>query len=157
MDVQSEKLLAHLLRIARVAALGTERDEEPHVSMVTYVTVEDFSDFYVHTSRLAQHTIDMQKNKRVSLLITEKDDDRVDPQTLARISIRGSAVLMENGEPGYNRIKTLYIERFPGSEALFKQEDFGLWRIKPKGGRFIVSLTKAYNITPDALHKVSER
>jgi heme iron utilization protein len=157
MDVQSEKLLAHLIRNTRVASLGTIRDETPHVHMVTFVTVEDFSSFYVHASRLAQYTMDMQKNKHISLLITENDDDRIDPQTLARISIRGSAVLMENGEPGYNLIKTLYIERFPESELLFKLEDFGLWRIKPKGGRFIVSLTKAYNITPDALHKVSER
>jgi heme iron utilization protein len=157
MDVQSEKLLAHLIRNTRIASLGTVRDETPHVSMVSFVTADDFSGFYIHTSRLAQHAMDMQKDKHVSLLVVENDDGRADPQTFARITIRGSAVLMENGEPGYNLIKTLYIERFPDTEALFKLGDFGLWRIKPKGGRFIMSLTKAYNITPDALHKVSER
>jgi heme iron utilization protein len=157
MDVLSEKLLAHLIRITRTASLGTMRDEAPHVSMVAFVTVDDFSDFYIHVSRLAQHTMDMQKDKRMCLLIAETDDDRIDPQTLTRVSIRGTAALMENGEPGYTRIKNLYIERFPESGPLFKLADFGLWRIKPKGGRFIAGLAKAYNLTPETLQKASQR
>lgn len=157
MDVQSEKLLTYLIRHTRTAALGTLRDEAPHVSMVAFVTVDDFSEFYIHVSRLAQHTMDMQKDKRISLLIAETDDARVDPQTLTRVTIRGTAVSMQNGEPGYNRIKNLYIERFPESEPLFKLADFGLWRIKPKGGRFIADLAKAYNITPETLQKASQR
>lgn len=157
MDVNSEKLLAHVIRSTRIAALGTLRDEAAHLSMVPFVTVDDFSDFYIYDSRIAQHTMDMQKDKRVSLLIAQTDDGRDDPQTLARVSIRGSAVLMENGEPGYTLVKNLYIERFPESVPLFKLEDFGLWRIKPKGGRFIANLVKAYNITPETLQKVSQR
>ena len=126
MDAQSEKLLIHIIANTRIAALGTIRDEAPRVSMVAFVSAQDFSAFYVHVSRLAQHTVDMQKNKQVSLLIAEADDGRVDPQTLARLSIRGSAEFMENGEPGYTPVKTMYIERFPASEPLFKFADFGL-------------------------------
>ena len=61
------------------------RDEAPHVSMVVFVTAEDFSEFYIHVSRLAQHTLDMQKDKHMSLLIAETDDGRADPQTLTRV------------------------------------------------------------------------
>ena len=157
MDVQSEKLLAHLIRSTRTAGLGTLRDEAPHVSMIAFVSAENLSEFYIHVSRLAQHTMDMQKDKRVSLLIAETDDARIDPQTLARVSIRGIAALMQNGEPGYTRIKNLYTERFPQAIPLFKLADFGLWRIKPKGGRFIAGLAKSYNITPDALQEASQR
>jgi putative heme iron utilization protein len=157
MDVQSEKLLAHLIRHTRTASLGTLRDEAPHVSMVVFVTVEDFSNFYIHVSRLAQHTMDLQKDKRMSLMIAEADDARTDPQMLARVTIRGTAAVMQNGEPGYTLVKNLYIERFPESEPLFKLADFGLWRIKPKGGRFIAGLSKAFNITPETLQKASLR
>jgi putative heme iron utilization protein len=157
MDVQSEKLLAHLVRHTRTAALGTLRDEAPHVSMVAFVALDDFSEFFIHVSRLAQHTLDMQKDKRISLLISETDDARVDPQTLTRLTIRGTAAAMQNGEPGYTRIKNIYIERFPDSEPLFKLADFGLWRISPKGGRFIANLAKAYNLTPETLQKASQR
>ncbi len=157
MDMQSEKLLVHILANVRIAALGTVQDEEPRVSMVAFVPAHDFSAYYVHVSRLAQHTVDMQKNKRVSLLIAEPDDGRADPQTLARLSIRGSAQFMENGEPGYAPVKDMYIERFPASAPLFKLEDFGLWRIKPKGARYVAGLSKAFNLTPETLKKISQK
>jgi len=118
MDVQSEKLFLHIINNVRIAALGTMRDEAPRVSMVAFIAANDLSAFYVHISRLAQHTGDMQKNKQVGLLIAQADDGRVDPQTLARISIRGTAEFMENGEPGYTPVKTMFIERFPSSEPL---------------------------------------
>ncbi|MBI5963532.1 MAG: pyridoxamine 5'-phosphate oxidase family protein [Chloroflexi bacterium] len=157
MDIQSEKILAQIIRATRVASLGTLRDEAPHVSMVPFVVMEDFSAFYIFASRLAQNIVDLQKNKYMSLMIAETDDGRSDPQTLARVTIRGSAELMQNGAPGYTPVKNMYIERFPESEVLFKLEDFGLWRIKPKGGRFVAGLAKAYNITPETLQKVSTR
>jgi len=157
MDIESEKLLVHILTNTRVAALGTIRDEAPRVSMVTFVTAQDFSAYYVHVSRLAQHTVDMQKNKQVGLLISESDDWRADPQALGRLSIRASAEFMENGEPGYAPVKDRYIERFPASEPLFKMADFGLWRIKPKGERFIAGLGKAFNLTPETLQKIAQK
>lgn len=125
--------------------------------MVAYITTDDFSAFHVFVSRLAQHTMDMQKNKRVSLLITETDDGRDDPHTLSRVSIRGVAELVQNGEPGYTPLKEQYLARYPESEKLFKLEDFNFWRIRPKGGRFVVGFAKAYNITPETLGKVSSR
>lgn len=157
MDAQSEKLLALIIRNTRVASLATLRDEKPHTSMVPYAPVEDFSAYYIHVSRLAQHTMDMLKDRNVSLLITETDDGRADPQTLARVSIRGVAEPIQNGEPGYTPIKELYLSRFPQAEQLFKLADFSFWRIVPKGGRYVAGFSKAYNITPEALKKVSIR
>ncbi len=155
MDLKSEKLLIHVLNHARVAALGTLRDGAPQVSMVPFVSAENLSEFYVHVSRLAQHTFDMQKDKRVGLLISEVDDGRADPQTLARISIRGSAEFMPAGEPGYTPVKVLYLKRFPESKPLFDLEDFGLWRIVPKGARYIAGFARAFNLTPDALQNAA--
>lgn len=157
MDAQSEKLLAQIVRTTRVAALATMRDEKPHSSMVAYAPVENFSALYIFVSRLAQHTMDMIKDKHVSLLIAETDDGRADPLTLARVSIRGSAEIIQNGEPGYTPIKELYLARFPEAEQLFQLADFNFWRIIPKGGRYVAGFSKAYNITPEALKKASVR
>jgi heme iron utilization protein len=157
MDTQSEKLLLHILATTRIAALGTIRDEVPRVSMVAFIPAQDFSVFHIHISRLAQHTVDMQKNKQVSLLIAETDDGRADPQTLARLSIWGVAEFMENGEPGYTPVKVSYIQRFPASEPLFKLADFGLWRIKPKGARYVAGLAKAFNLTPESLQALTQK
>jgi nitroimidazol reductase NimA-like FMN-containing flavoprotein (pyridoxamine 5'-phosphate oxidase superfamily) len=155
MDAGSEKLLAYIIRNTRLAALGTLRDDAPLVSLVAYVAADDFSAFYIHVSRLAQHAIDMQKDKHVGLMIAETDDGRAAPQALARISIRGAAEILPAGQPGYNPVKQLYIERFPESEPLFEPGDFEVWRILPKGARYVAGVAKAYNLTPDALLKAA--
>lgn len=157
MDVASEKLLADIIRNTRVASLATMRDELPRVSMVAYTVAEDFSALYMFLSRLAQHTTDLEKNKYMSLLIAETDDGREDPQTLGRVSIRGKAEVMVVGEPGFTPVKENYLERFPSAKQLLKLGDFNFWKITPNGGRFVAGLGKAYNITRDALIKVSSR
>ena len=157
MDAQSEKVLAQLIRNTRIASLGTLRDETPQVSMVAYIYNGDFSAFYIYVSRLAQHTMDMQKYNRVSLMICETDDAREDPQTLARVTIRGKAEMIQNGEPGYTVLRQQYIARFPESVQLFNLTDFNFWRITPRGGRYVAGFAKAFNITAEAIQQVSLR
>jgi putative heme iron utilization protein len=157
MDKNSEILLAYTLRNTRVAAVSTLRDAKPRISMVTYVAAPDFSAFYVYVSKLAQHTMDMQKNKYVGLMISETDDGRADPRTLVRLSIHGTAEFLFPGEPGFTIIKDLYLSRFSEAVPLFNLEDFGLWRIVPRGARYVAGLTKAFNLTLESLQKASQR
>ena len=157
MDKNSEVLLAYTLRNTRVAALVTLRGTEPRISMVAYVVAPDFSAFYIHVSKLAQHTTDMQKDKHVGFMVSETDDGRTDPQTLVRLSVRGVAEFLHPGEPGYTPMKDLYLSRFPESLPLFGFDDFGLWRIVPKGARYVAGFAKAFNLTLESLHKASQR
>jgi len=155
MDEQSERTLARLLRETRVAALGTLHEGEPNLAMVAYSFAKDFSAFYIHVSKLGKHTTDMENDPRFSLLITEADDRRPDPQTLARVSIRGTAESLPRTDPGYDRVKQNYLERFPEAEQLFSLGDFNLWKITPKGGRYVAGFGRAFNLAPEALIKVS--
>jgi putative heme iron utilization protein len=155
MDEQSEHTLARLIRETRVAALGTLHDGEPNLAMVAYSFAEDFSAFYIHVSKLGKHTTDMEANPRVSLLIAETDDRRADPQTLVRLSLRGTAEILPRTDPGYAQIKQNYLERFPEAEQLFSLGDFNLWQIAPKNGRFVAGFAQAFNLAPEVLRKVS--
>lgn len=155
MDATSEETLARLIRSARIAALGTLHDGEPNLAMVAYAPAEDFSAFYIHVSRLGKHTNDMETDPHVSLLITEADDGRLDPQTLARVSIRGIAEVLPRNAPDYAQIRSMYLERFPEAEPLFSLGDFNMWRITPTGGRFVAGFARAFNLLPEALRKVS--
>jgi len=101
LDDESTQLLAQLIRTQRVASLGTLRDGSPFVSMVLYAPAEDFRTYYIHTSRLAYHTQDILRDPRVSLMIAEADDGTRDPQTLARVSILGSAGIVSEEEADY--------------------------------------------------------
>jgi len=155
MDQLSEQTLARILRETRVAALGTLHDGEPNLAMVAYAFAEDFSTFYIHVSKLGKHTTDMENDPRVSLLITEADDHRADPQTLARVSIRGVAEIIPRTDPAYTQVRRTYLERFPEAEQLFSLGDFNLWKITPRGGRYVAGFARAFNLLPEALKKVS--
>ena len=94
MEHEAQQKLANLIRTQRVAALGTLRDSAPFISMILYVPSTDFTNYFMHVSRLAFHTQDIFKDPRVSLMIAEADDGTQNPQTLARVSIRGDAILV---------------------------------------------------------------
>lgn len=155
MEIELQRKLALLLRETRTAALGTIHNGAPMVSMVPYAVADDFSAFYLHVSQLAQHTQDMEKDKHVSLMMSEPDDGREDPQTLARVSIRGNAEVIPLGVPGYMLAKNLYRARFPKAESLFEFGDFELWRITLKGGRYVAGFAKAFNLTVDSLKDIA--
>ena len=155
MDTDSELTLARLIRGTRIAALGTIHDSQPNLAMVAIATEADFSAFYIHVSKLGKHTGDMEKDPHVSLLFTEADDGRADPQTLARVAIQGMAEMIPRNAPGHSRIKSLYLARFPEAENLFSLGDFNLWRISPGGGRFVAGFARAFNLVPETLVKVA--
>jgi putative heme iron utilization protein len=123
--------------------------------MVAIAVESDFSAFYIHVSTLGKHTRDMQADPRVSLLLTETDDHRPDPQTLARLSLNGTAEMLPRTNPHYPQVRHAYLTRFPEAEQLFSLGDFNLWRISPKGGRFVAGFAQAFNIVPEVLIKVS--
>jgi putative heme iron utilization protein len=123
--------------------------------MVSVAFEGDFSAFYIYVSKLGKHTTDMEKDPHVSLLLNEADDRRADPQTLARVSIRGNAEILPRNAPDYPHVKEIYLKRFPESERLFSLGDFNLWRIRPTGGRFVAGFASAFNLVPEVLVKVS--
>jgi hypothetical protein len=155
MDERSEQILARLIRNTRVAALGTSHEGAPNLAMVALAFADDFSAFYIHVSKLGKHTRDMEADPRVSLLLTETDDNRADPQTLARLSLQGTAGILPQTDSHYAQAKHNYLTRFPEAEQFFSLGDFNLWRISPGGGRFVAGFAQAYNIVPETLIKIS--
>ena len=147
MDAPSLQALAALLRSQRLAALGTLRDGAPFVSMVLYAGARDLSAFYLHLSRLAVHTRAIQTDPRVGLMIAQADPGTGDPQTLARVSIQGEAVVVPKGAPEFASAKALYLARFPDSERNFDLGDFEIYRIVPQAARFVADFGKIYNLT----------
>jgi putative heme iron utilization protein len=146
MDADSLSLLARLIRTQRIGALGTLRDGSPLVSMIAWAPSDDFSSFIMHASGLAQHTQDMLADPRVSLMIAETDDAARNPQTLARVSIRGrSAVIASDRER--LRARGIYLAKFPELEPLFDLGDFRLFSLGIDTARFVAGFGKTFNLT----------
>jgi putative heme iron utilization protein len=143
MDAETGRSLARLVRSERIAHLATLRSGAPMVSMTLYMPSADFTAFYVHVSRLAWHTQDMQHDARVALSIAETDDRRADPFTLMRISIRGDAAQLANDAA----LRAAWLARFPEQAINFELADFSFWRIVPRDARFVAGYGRIHNLS----------
>jgi heme iron utilization protein len=147
MDAETSRLLAGLLRGQRIAHLATLREAAPMVSMTLFLAAEDFAAFYVHVSRLAWHTQDMEREARVALSIAETDDGREDPFTLMRATVRGEATRL-GADAG---LKARWLARFPAQAINFELPDFSFWRIVPRDARFVAGFGRIHNLSPQQL------
>ena len=149
MDPETGRGLASLIRSERIAHLATLRGGAPMVSMTLYMPESDFSAFYVHVSRLAWHTQDMQHDARVALSISETDDRRADPFTLMRVSIRGEVAQLSGGP------KEAWLARFPAQAINFELADFSFWKITPRDARFVAGFGRIHNLSAAELSATS--
>ena len=143
MDAETSRLLAGLLRSQRTAHLATLRERAPMASMTLYLAAADFAAFYVHVSRLAWHTQDMEREARVALSVAEADDGREDPFTLMRITVRGEATRI--GEDA--ALQARWLARFPAQAINFELPDFSFWRIAPRDARFVAGFGRIHNLS----------
>ena len=143
MDAETSRLLAGLLRTQRIAHLATLRERAPMASMTLVLAAEDFAAFYVHVSRLAWHTQDMEREARVALSIAQTDDGRADPFTLMRVTVRGEATRLGE-DPA---LKARWLARFPAQAINFELPDFSFWRIAPRDARFVAGFGRIHNLS----------
>ncbi|HYL24072.1 MAG TPA: pyridoxamine 5'-phosphate oxidase family protein [Burkholderiales bacterium] len=155
MDAETGRSLSRLVRTERIAHLATLRSGSPLVSMTLYLPAPDFSTFYVHVSRLAWHTQDMQHDARVALSIAETDDRRADPFTLMRVSIRGEAANIANDGAEFPALKTGWLARFPAQAINFELADFSFWRIVPHDARFVAGYGRIHNLSANELRAIA--
>jgi len=143
-DAETAALLKKLLLQERTAHLATLRGGAPMASMTLYLPERDFSAFYVHVSRLAWHTQDMQQDPRVALSVAETDDRRADPFSLMRVTVRGNASQIQDKE---DLLKTQWLERFPEQAINFELADFSFWKITPRDARFVAGFGRIHNLS----------
>jgi hypothetical protein len=156
MDIDARRPLARLIRGSRIAALGTLRKGAPNVSMVAYLPSADLASFWLRLSRLAWHTQDLAVDARVSLSICEADDGRADPQTLARVTVRGDATEVRGDAAAAQSLRRDWLARFPASAVTFELADFSFWRVAPRDARFVAGLGRTYNLSAAELARVAQ-
>jgi putative heme iron utilization protein len=143
--------IASLLRNQRLAALGTLAGGAPFVTMVAFAAEPGFGGVLLHLSQLAPHTRQLLADPRASLLVCEPDDRREDPQTLARLTLAGSAAVVAKDTPAFAAGRALYIAKLPAAAALFDFGDFELFRLVPQGARYVGGFGRIYDLTVEHL------
>ncbi|KAF0193324.1 MAG: hypothetical protein FD165_427 [Gammaproteobacteria bacterium] len=154
MDHETAASIRQLIQQQRWAALATLDANGPLASMACYAVEPASGGLALHLSQLAQHTRNMLEDPRVSLIISEPDDGREDPQTLARLSIQGRVVALERDTDDYNRAGQIYQARFPASAQRFGFADFVLFRLTPHEVRIVGGFARAYTLSSDEFRQL---
>jgi putative heme iron utilization protein len=146
-DPAAEKRLARqLLRAADRGALATIFAEgEPYASLVLVALDLDAAPLLL-LSDLAEHSHNISRNPRVSLLI-DGTGGLVDPLAGPRVSLIGWARVVSEG-----RLLARYIARHPSAEAYAWFSDFKLYRMEIERAHLVAGFGRIRWIEGKEIH-----
>ncbi|MBT8194214.1 MAG: pyridoxamine 5'-phosphate oxidase family protein [Acidimicrobiia bacterium] len=142
---------ARMLLGNRWAAMATLGSDGPSASMVAYATEPDLTSLLLFLSGLSEHTRNLLAEPRLSLVISEADPGNDDPQTLARVSIKGTAAKLERTDAEFEAAWRIYLDRLPDAAPRIMLADFSLFRIVLTTVRYVGGFAQAGTIPLDRL------
>jgi putative heme iron utilization protein len=143
--------IARLVLTHRWAALATIDSDGPLGSMVAYAVEPELSGLLLYLSGLARHTRALLAEPRVSLAVGEPDPGSGDPQTLARVSLNGSAAPIPRDSPEFATAWDRYVARLPDAAPRLALGDFVLFRFSVVEARWVGGLARATTLSGDDL------
>ena len=152
MGVTSSELDAARLVLAhRWAAMATQGADGPSASMVAYAPEPDLGSLVLFLSGLSEHTRNLSNEPRVGLVISETDPGNGDPQTLARVSVKGMAEIVERTAPEFEGVWRTYVSRLPDAAPRIALGDFSLFRVVVGEARYVGGFAQAGTIPSEQL------
>ena len=149
------RAIGALLQGQRVAALATlEADGSPFVSMVPFAIEPAQACLVLHVSALAQHTGNMARSPRVSLLVMQAEQADQPVHALPRLSLLGRASTPEPGSEAWAACRAAYLARFPEAEPMTQLGDFRFVAIELSGARQIAGFGAARSVDADELRLI---
>jgi putative heme iron utilization protein len=133
-----------LLRSLDRASLATSLDGWPYASLVLVAADQDATPLLL-ISRLAQHTENLEKDPRASLLF-DGTAGLDDPLTGARVTVLGRAERVDDPHA-----KARYLARHPSAGLYAGFGDFGLWRLQVERAHLVAGFGRIHWIERDDL------
>ncbi len=151
MDLETAHTLHKLLQDQPVAALGTLHRGDPAVSMVPFVVAADGAQLLIHVSALATHTADLQRHRRVSLMVMAGLQGGIPPQALPRVTLQADANILPRDGAAYAVARAAYLHRFADAAITFELGDFAMVSLQPVSARLVAGFGRAYSLVGEPL------
>jgi putative heme iron utilization protein len=142
---------ARLITTHRWAAMATIGPDGPAASMVAYAFEPDLRGLVLFLSRLSAHTRNLINDARVALVVSEDDPWTGDAQTLARVSLTGTARHFERTDPEFAPLWRIYEARLPDATPRLALGDFSIFRVVIESARYVGGFARAATIPADRL------
>ena len=143
MDSINRVALRNLISEQRVLSLAVLVDRKPVLGLLPYVPLPDFSAALVHASALARHAQGLGSGAPFSILIHDRVED---PLQVVRVSFEGESATVEKDSAEYEHGRELFLQRFPNSEVLFTLDDFTMYSLPLRHGRFVQGFARAADV-----------
>jgi putative heme iron utilization protein len=145
-EFQSPKALGRfILREALFGSLATEGEGGyPYVALVGVAAMPNGAPLML-LSNLARHTINIRKDPRVSLLLSEKPHGG-SPLQAGRLTVTGKVAPAEKSE-----VRARYLIRHPEVAKDVMAADFSFWTLSISQGHLVAAFGKFADLTPDDL------
>jgi heme iron utilization protein len=122
-------MVKSLLTEARYGALGTLNSEGAPFATLVALALDHDSVPVIITSHLSGHTGHMERDSRISLLVSAIG--KGDPLAHPRATLVGRAVAAHAGSMEYDRLRALYLVANPKAELYVNLPGFWFWRLEP--------------------------
>lgn len=144
---KARQALSHLLHEYKTASLATTFEGGgPHVSY-TPVAIDEAKNIYLFVSELSQHTANLQRERRASLMLIE--DEQASTQLFARnrLTLDGQAQQIDRDHGAWPHAAETYRARFGKFfDQLAQLRDFHMFRFEPEAARLVVGFGAAYQL-----------
>ncbi len=127
-----------------------QADGHPFASYAPFAIGEQC--FYILISEIARHAVNLQHDQRASVLIIEDEDSANELFARLRVSYSVDAELIEyQSDDWQTGINILAARHGDLINNLSQLADFRLFRLLPKGGRYVKGFGKAYQLAGGTL------
>lgn len=126
------RTLVALTTNGTLSTLATSPADYPFGSVVSFATDRAGAPLFV-ISELAEHTRNLRRDRRCSLLVTEGGDD--DPLAIGRVTLLGTGTPVPDDEQA--AATSLVVERVPTVGGYASFGDFSCWRLDVEAVRWV--------------------
>lgn len=126
------RTLVGSIQTGTLCTIAKEPDGYPYGSFVTFAMDGNAPVFFI--SDLAEHTKNLKRDERASLLVAEGGEG--DPLANGRVTLLGPCRRLDDG-PLRDTAKAAYLEAHPNASYYVDYKDFSFWRLEVEGVRYI--------------------
>jgi len=150
-DYQHE--IQALLMQSKIGFLATQGKNGAETSMAPFAL--DRGVILLHLSKLARHTVNIERDPKIGLMICTPETDGASPLSLPRLSLQGEVSVVN--EDQYQAAQAAYVQQIPDAEMLFSFADFTLFQLSASRIHWVGGFGKARKVPLEQWQRLAVR
>lgn len=140
-------VIKSLLASERFAVLATDDHEQPHLFLMAFAATVDLTKIVFFTERDTHKYAHLKSNRRVALLIDNRENRGADTQGAVVITVFGEAEEV-GGDEGKS-LQEMYLARHPYLDGFAKSPSCAIVRVRVRSYQVVRKFQEVVEWSPD--------